>query len=116
MAHDTVTIREISLPTRIGIAAEERADLQTLSATVEIEVDTHDAARTDDLAATIDYATVAASIRAIALERERNLLETLAEEIAAHVLQLDGAHAVSVELRKFILPGTRHVAVRIRRP
>ncbi len=40
----------------------------------------------DDVARTIDYAAVAKAIRALAAERPRKLIETLAEEIAQLVL------------------------------
>jgi len=43
--------------------------------------------------------------------RPRKLIETLAADIAAAVLEDPAASGVSVEVRKFILPGTRWVAV-----
>ena len=116
MDHDTIVIGELTLAARIGVTAEERAEPQTVSATIEMDIDTRAAARDDDLARTIDYAVVADAARRIAAAGERCLLETLAEEIAAHILRETPARAVAVELRKYILPETRHVAVRIRRP
>ena len=47
--------------------------------------------------------------------RGRALIETLAEEIAAELLARFPLQAVELELRKFILPDTAFVAVRIRR-
>jgi dihydroneopterin aldolase len=43
------------------------------------------------------------------------LIETLAEEIAGELLTRFALRAVEVELRKFILPDTAHVAIRLRR-
>jgi phosphoglycolate phosphatase/dihydroneopterin aldolase len=43
------------------------------------------------------------------------LIETLADEVAGLIIAEFGALSVEVELRKFILPQTRHVAVRCAR-
>jgi dihydroneopterin aldolase len=66
----------------------------------------------DGIAHTIDYATVCERVAEIATERPRHLIETLAAEIAKAMVDEFGAASASVELRKFILPQTRHVAVR----
>ena len=43
------------------------------------------------------------------------MIEKLAADIAALVLSDFGAEAVSVEVKKFIIPETRHVSVRMTR-
>ena len=51
-----------------------------------------------------------------AAERERRLIETFALEIAETVLSRFGAcAAVDVDLRKYVLPDTDYVAVRLSR-
>jgi 7,8-dihydroneopterin aldolase/epimerase/oxygenase len=47
--------------------------------------------------------------------RQDKLIETLAHEIAAHLLRQFKLLAVELELRKFVLPETRYVAVRVAR-
>ena len=47
--------------------------------------------------------------------RSWKLIEKLAADIAALVLSDFGAEAVSVEVKKFIIPETRHVSVRMTR-
>jgi dihydroneopterin aldolase len=69
----------------------------------------------DDLGNTVDYAAVCEAVKTCAETGERDLLETLAGEIAERVLGEFAVRAVEVELRKFILPDTRYVAVRLRR-
>ncbi len=116
MEADRIMIHDLELISRIGISPGERAEAQKLRVTVGIEADLRKAAATDDLAHTVDYAVLAASIRRLAAEGERRLLETLAEEIAAHVLQHEPVRGVTVDLRKFVVPDTASVGVRIRRP
>jgi phosphoglycolate phosphatase/dihydroneopterin aldolase len=41
------------------------------------------------------------------------LIETLADEVALHLLARFGLREVEIELRKFILPDTKFVSVRI---
>ena len=55
------------------------------------------------------------AIKALAAVSQRCLIETLAEEIATMLLAAYPLAAVEIELRKYILPDTEFVAVRIRR-
>ena len=68
----------------------------------------------DDISRTVDYAEVALRIAALVGERPRRLIETLAVEIARMILNDFSARSTTVEIRKFILPTTDHVAVRFR--
>ncbi|HEY3664276.1 MAG TPA: dihydroneopterin aldolase, partial [Chthoniobacterales bacterium] len=67
----------------------------------------------DDLARTVDYAAVCAELQRFVSKRQDKLLETLANDMAAHLLAGFPLRRVELELRKFILPETRYVAVRI---
>ena len=115
MQTDRILIHELELESRIGITAEERSRPQRLLLSVEIETDTRPAAETDELSRTIDYAVVADRLRELAAARERNLIETLAEEVARCLLEEPVARAVTVDLRKFALPRCGSAAVRIHR-
>ena len=115
MSHDEIQIIGINLPVHIGVPQEERAVLQTVQADVIMQMRCPSEELRDDLASTIDYQAVANRIKLLAAERPRRLIETLAAEIAGCVLLEFGAAAVTVEIRKHILPGVNHVAVRIHR-
>jgi dihydroneopterin aldolase len=69
----------------------------------------------DDISRTIDYAALAEGIKALALQKPRNLIETLANDVADLVLTDPQAAGVEVMVEKFILPDTECVAVRLRR-
>ena len=54
-------------------------------------------------------------MRALAAARPRRLIETLALDIAGEILARFAVASVDVELRKYILPDTDYVAVRLSR-
>lgn len=112
---DQIHIHSLELPTRIGVPAEERDAWQTLQADITLTLRQSFDRLHDDLSQTIDYAAVATRLRMLAAERPRQLIETLISEMAALLLSEFNPAAVTLELRKRILPGTDHVAVRITR-
>lgn len=113
MPPDELRITGIELDTRIGVPEEERAHSQTLWADVAMRLNQRCEQMGDDLYSTVDYAAVTEAVRDLARARPRHLIETLASEIAACVLEFPHVEAVTVELRKRILPRVDHVAVRI---
>jgi dihydroneopterin aldolase len=110
-----IEIRRLRVTTRVGVPEEERAVPQELRVSVVITVATAFADMADDLDQTLDYAALAGGIQALAAARQRLLIETLASDIAGHVLTSPGVSAVEITVEKFILPDTDCVAVRLRR-
>ena len=82
-----------------GVLASERETGQDFVVDLVIYLDTRPAAKADDLAVTIDYRDVVARVSAVLTGDPVNLLETLAERIAATVLDA-GARRVDVRVRK----------------
>jgi FolB domain-containing protein len=113
---DTITIRELEVHYHVGVPDAERARPQRLLLTLEMEHDCSAAAAADDLTRTIDYFAVTRRLIALGEGRSWKLIETLAVEIAGLVLGEFGASRVAVEVRKFIVPETRWVSVRVERP
>jgi dihydroneopterin aldolase len=110
-----IEIRRLRVPTRIGVPDEERAAPQELRVSLTISLATGFAEMADELAKTLDYAALATGIQVLAAARPRRLIETLAADIADHVLADPRVRAVEVVVEKFILPDTDCVAVRLRR-
>ncbi len=110
---DEIRISALRLTTHIGVPEEERATSQVLEADVTLRIAGRFEAMNDEISATIDYAAVAARLQELAAERPRRLIETLAAEMAACVMEEFQAVGVSIDLRKRILPDTDHVAVRL---
>ncbi len=115
MANDQILIEELELTTRIGVPDEERAEPQRLTVSLVLEPLNGFCDLADDLAKTIDYAAVCAGLQHFVSNRRGKLLETLAYEMAEYLLATFALRKVELELRKFILPETRFVAVRIAR-
>jgi len=115
MARDTIVIEALELSAHIGVPDAERASPQRLTVTLVMEMANDFRDLDDDIAKTVDYFAVSQRVKALAAARPRKLIETLAEAIATLVLAEFAVAAVEVELRKFILPDTAHVAVRVRR-
>ncbi len=72
------------------------------------------AARSDDLRKTVDYHALSKVLRAEARRVPRKLLERLATDLARAACQGFYLPWIEIELKKFILPQTRHVALRVR--
>lgn len=113
-ARDVIRINGLEVAARVGVPDEERSAPQKLVIDALLEADFRGLG--DDLAATTDYAAVAEWIEKKCAQGEIRLLETLAEELAAGLLRdFPKIGAVEIGIRKFILPRTESVAVRVRR-
>jgi dihydroneopterin aldolase len=110
---DKIIIQDLAVSYHVGVPDAERVNPQRLLLTVEMERDFTAAAAGDDLTQTIDYYAVSQRLLRLGEGRSWKLIETLAVEIAALVQGEFGAHSVRVEVKKFILPEARHVAVEV---
>ncbi len=115
MASDKIIIQDLELSCRIGVPEAERAQPQRLLVSLEMEHDFAPAAAGDDLNRTINYDAVCRQIRDFAARGSWKLLERFSEEIAQLVLKEFRPSSVVVEIKKFIIPETKYVAVRIER-
>ena len=113
---DLIRIVDLELFAHIGVPDEERSRTQKLLISLELTVDSLDpAAVTDDISRTVNYFDVAERVKSLAGQRPRKLLETLAEEIAADLLNNLPIPQLSLEIKKFVLADARYVSVKIDR-
>ncbi len=112
---DVIEIRRLKLITRIGVPDEERAESQTLSAIIRMTPSQGFDGLADEISRTIDYYQVSREIEALAAARPRRLIETLATDIAEHLLASHPLAGVAITIEKHILPNTECVAVHIER-
>ncbi len=112
---DQIIISDLEVFYRVGVPDKERAKPQRLLLTVEISHDFTKAAKGDDLRQTIDYYAVTQRLLHFGEGKNWKLIEKLAVDIAKMILQEFRPKAVTVEVKKFIIPETRYVAVRARR-
>jgi dihydroneopterin aldolase len=97
---DEITIRGIRGIGYHGVFAHERAEGQEFSVDVTLEVRTATAAGSDDLADTVDYGQVANAVHALIVGEPVDLVETLAERVAAACLGFRGVERVTVAVHK----------------
>ena len=112
---DQIIISQLEISTFIGASDEEQKRPQRLRVSIVLEPQRGLAGLDDELSNTIDYAEVSQTVKSLAALGKRRLIETLAEDIACLLLKTYPIGAVELELRKYILPDTKYVAVRIRR-
>lgn len=111
---DRIIIKSLEVFARIGVPDEERSRPQRLEVDLLLETDFRGIG--DEVSRTTDYAVVAEWVNGECARSACRLLETLAENLADGLLQaFPLVQAVELEIRKFILPNTRHVAVHLRR-
>ena len=113
---DIIFIDEIRLPARIGIYPREKTLPQPVEISLRIGTSMANAAVSDDIRDTIDYATVVERLRSELATRHFNLLEKLAEDIAGLLLKEFGAQWTRVSIAKpGVMSGVRRVGVEIER-
>ncbi len=101
---DRILLRGIRVHARHGVTDEERSRDQEFEVDLECGVDAAAAARTDELADTIDYSRLRSiAIRAVT-EGSYRLLETVAERVAQAVLAELQPRWVRVRITK-LAPG-----------
>jgi dihydroneopterin aldolase len=110
-----ILIKGLSVECRVGVPDGERAHPQRLLIDVLLVPRTAFADLHEDLARTADYDAAARRIAAVAAERPRRLIETLASDLTDMLLREFPVASATVEIRKFILPQTEYVAVRCRK-
>lgn len=109
-----IWIKGLKVRSLVGVLAEERQQEQELHVDLCIQPPAPFSYMNDDIMRTIDYAAVARRVQGLAGEGPRNLIETLAADIARLLVDEFHAVAVTVEVRKFVLPETDYVAARCR--
>jgi dihydroneopterin aldolase len=112
---DAILVNGLELSAHIGVPDAERVEAQRLTLNLVLVPSAPLSDLGDELGRTVDYFALTRRVRQIAVARPRRLIETLAEEICSCVLEEFSVRAVEVELRKYILPDTEYVAVRLSR-
>ncbi|RKF18436.1 dihydroneopterin aldolase [Alginatibacterium sediminis] len=113
---DKVFIDELSLLANIGAYDWEKGIQQKLVISLEMTWDNRAAGNSDNLEFALDYAQVSQKVTALVASKHFELIEAVAEEIAALVLSEFKAPSVKVRVNK---PGAvaaaSNVAVMIER-
>src|ERR1700723_4749492 len=97
---DRIELRGLTVRGHPGVFDHERADGQDFVVDITVWIDLADAAASDDLADTYDYGVLAERAAAVIAGPARNLIETVAAEIAEDVMKDTRGHAVEGILQK----------------
>ncbi len=115
---DRISLRGMQFTGRHGVSDEERATPQPFEVDLVLRLDLSKPAATDELADTINYATLFDLARAVVEERSFHLLEALAGAVGDAVLATHPVDDVEVRVRKPKAPlsgAFERVEVRVRR-
>jgi len=97
----TTGLKNLHIDCIVGVYPFERETTQPIFVDVELDSDYAAAAAADDVAHAIDYDRVAQGVTELVQRRKFRLIETMAEEAAALLLEQHGAvRTVRIEIRK----------------
>ncbi|ABX77414.1 dihydroneopterin aldolase [Coxiella burnetii] len=83
---DKLFIRNLRVPAQVGILSHEKAEKQILSIDIVYHINAKQAALSDEILHTIDYASVRENLIHFLNDHRFNLIETLAERCADFLL------------------------------
>ena len=106
---DCIHIEQLELFAQVGIPTSERSEPQRLI--LNITLWPKIAELHDDIENTVNYSVVAERVKEFVRGHDYKLIETLAEETAAHLLEQFNLRKSEVEVRKFVLPDANYVSV-----
>jgi len=112
---DEIRIEQLEISARIGVPEEERVTPQRLTINISFwpYQQTRDLA--DNIHNVVNYSVVADETKSFVRGQSLNLIETLADQVAAHLLKTFPIQKVTVEVRKFALPDAKYVSATVTR-
>lgn len=112
---DEIRIEQLEISARIGVPEEERVTPQRLIINISFwpYQQTRDLA--DNIHNAVNYSVVADETKSFVCDQSVNLIETLADKVAAHLLKTFPIQKVTVEVRKFALPDAKYVSATVTR-
>ena len=108
---DEIHIEQLDVFTRIGVPVEERAAPQRLTVSVSFWPYRQAGDLGDNIQHAVNYSAVAEEIKSLVRDQSTSLIETLAHQLATHLLKRFPVQKVTVEVRKFALEEAKHVSV-----
>lgn len=110
-----IHIHQLEVMARIGVPDEERATAQRLTFNLTLWPARPLSELNDEIDKAVNYAAVCVEVKKFVERRSDRLIETLADALAEHLLARFEIRALTVELRKYILPEVEFVSVTVTR-
>lgn len=111
-----VFVRDLELDANIGVYKREKGKLQPVRINIDLTVEETEGEVGDKLENVVDYGAVVDGVKEILAAGHLNLVETLAEQIAAHCLEDERVKVARVRIEKLeVVPEAASVGVEIER-
>jgi 7,8-dihydroneopterin aldolase/epimerase/oxygenase len=112
---DQIHIEQLELSARIGVPEKERSSPQRLTVSISFWPYHSQQGVADKIDNTVNYSIVAEETKNFVRAQSTNLIETLADRLAMHLLKTFRIQKIMVELRKFPFEDAKHVSVTVTR-
>ena len=110
---DQIHIEQLEVFTRVGVPEQERAAPQRLTASISFWPCHQAGELADKIDNAVNYSAVAEETKNLVRDQSVNLIETLADRLAIHLLKHFRMQKVTVELRKFPFGDAKYVSVTV---
>jgi FolB domain-containing protein len=108
---DRIHIEQLEISAHVGVLEEERAAPQRLTISISFWAYQQTRDLDDNIQHAVNYSAVAEETKSFVRNQSTNLIETLADGLATHLLKSFPIQKVTVEVRKFPLEDAKHVSV-----
>ena len=112
---DEVHIEQLEVSAHVGVPEQERANPQRLIVSISFWPFQEIRDVADNIDQAVNYSVVAEETKNFVRDQSVNLIETLADRLAAYLLQTFPIQKVTVELRKFPLQDAKYVSAIVTR-
>ncbi len=112
---DEIHIEQLEVFTRIGVPEEERANPQRLTVSISFWPHQNAPDLDDNIRQAVNYSAVAGEAKNFVGDQSLNLIETLADRLAIHLLKTFPIQKATVEVRKFPLSDAKYVSATVTR-
>jgi len=115
LSSDRIHIEQLEVSTHIGVPEEERGAPQRLTASISFWPYYEAGDLADKIENAVNYSDVVEETKNFVRDQSVNLIETLADRLAMHLLKHFRIQKVTVELRKFPFEDAKYVSVTLTR-
>ena len=112
---DRIHIEQLEISTHVGVSEEERVAPQRLTVSISLWPSHEARDLADKIEKTVNYSAVADETKQFVRDQSFNLIETLADRLAMHLLKIFPTQKVTVEVRKFPLKDAKYVSAVVTR-
>jgi 7,8-dihydroneopterin aldolase/epimerase/oxygenase len=112
---DRIHIEQLEVSAHIGVPEKERSTPQRLTVSISFWAYYEQRDLSDKIDNAVNYSTVAEETKNFLRDQSTNLIETLADRLATHLLKTFRIQKITVELRKFPLLDAKYVSITVTR-